>query len=326
MAVPAQIKSVNFRLTPTDVRSDDFLINYDGTTLKSRVAVNRYTSQNPTLDANIETASAKLPAILAIAKAYGVTSLDNLKGEGSLGLKMRLSGTLHSLSGDSMLRGIDGVTVIDFNNLRISGTNLSQEISKVGGFLKPAGQGKAGFTDISKMTGHFTINNGVAQTDDLKAALDLGTIGVTGAADLASQRLDLHVNAVVAQKVSQQVGGTEIGGYMKTVLANGQGELVIPVLVTGTFQSPRVSPDLQVFAQMKLKGLIPTSNNPAGGLAAILGGVLGGKGGEQQGQQPKTQQQPQAQKPAPDPLQQMIDILSDVKKQPDQQQKPKPKQ
>jgi len=317
MPIPAQIKSVTFRLTPTEIRSDDFLVNYDGTSIKSRVAVTRYTSENPMVDANMEAPGAKLPAILSIAEAYGVKALDNLKGEGTLNLKVHLAGSVNSLTGDQMLRGLAGVSIVDFNHLRVSGTNLSQEISKVGGFLKPAGSKQGGVTDISTMTGRLTIKNGVAETNDLKAALDLGTIGIAGTADLVTHQLNLHVNAVVAPKVSQQVGGTSIGGYMKTVLANGQGELVVPVLVTGTFQNPQVSPDVKALAQMKLKGIIPTSDNPAAGLAGIVGDILKGKGGNDQA---KPAEQQKEQKP-PDPLQQMLDILSD-RKQPDAPPKP----
>ncbi|RPJ61149.1 MAG: AsmA family protein [Acidobacteria bacterium] len=318
MAVPARIKSVNFRLSPTDVRSDPFVVNYAETAINGTVAFNRYTSKTPTLDARFETPGAQLPAVLAIAKAFGVRALDNLMGEGTLGLKIRLAGPVNSLNGDQILQGLNGTSIIDFNRLRVKGTNLSQEISKIAGFSKPVGGADRDFTEISTMTGRLTINNGVMQTEDLKAALDLGTVGVTGTADLASRQLNLHVNAVVAQKVSEQVGGTGIGGYMKTVLANDRGELVIPVLVTGTFQNPRVSPDVEVFAQMKLKGLIPDSDNPAAGLAGIVGEVLKRGGGKQQ-EQPETEQKEQ--KPPQNPLEQILEGLSGKKKQPDTQPK-----
>jgi hypothetical protein len=47
---------------------------------------------------------------------------------------------------------------------------------------------------------------------------------------------------------------------MKTALANSQGELVIPALITGTFSKPRCEPDVQQLAQMKLKGPVPLTS------------------------------------------------------------------
>jgi len=315
---PVGIKAVNFTVTPTDIHSDTFNITSGPTTVKSTVALKQYTSKTPNLDAHLEAPKAELPAILAIAKAYGVKSLDGVKGSGLLELDMRLSGPVQSLDGNAIMRALNGESAINFNNLRLSGTNLSQEISKVAGFLKPTGSGQS-FTDISVMTGKIIVKNGIAQTTDLKAGLDVGTIAVTGSADLVEQVLNLHVNAVVAQKVSGQVGGTGIRGFMKTALANNEGELVIPVLITGTFLQPKVTPDVQSFGRMKLKGLLPTSSNPGAGLSGLVGNLLAGKGGTQPGQ---TQAKPEQQKPAPNALQQLLEALSE-KKQQDSQPKPK---
>ena len=67
---------------------------------------------------------------------------------------------------------------------------------------------------------------------------------------------------------------------MNTALANRNGELVIPVLVTGTVNHPIIAPDVQKLAQMKLNNLLPTTGNP-GALTSGLSGLLCGKGGQQ---------------------------------------------
>jgi hypothetical protein len=101
------------------------------------------------------------------------------------------------------------------------------------------------------------------------------------------------VTAVLSQSASQKVGGNSIGGFMQTALANQQGELVIPALVTGTFSNPKFAPDVQQIAQMKVKGLMPNFNNP-GSLTGTLQNLLGGKmpapGPQSQGQQQSPQQ------------------------------------
>ena len=137
------------------------------------------------------------------------------------------------------------------------------------------------------MTGTLNIHNGVAQTNDLKAALDVGNLAATGTMNLVNQGLNLHVTAVLNKGFSQSVGGTGIGGYLNTALANKNGELVLPILITGTMNHPLVAPDIEQLAQMKLKNLVPT----AGGL---LGGLLGGQQqhGQQAGQPAQQQNQP----------------------------------
>jgi len=94
--------------------------------------------------------------------------------------------------------------------------------------------------------------------------------------------LNLKVTAVLSSELSQKAGGTNVGGYAKTVLANSQGELVIPATVTGTFQHPHFAPDVQQLSQMRLKGLIPSFNNPSSAVSGLLGGLLGKQQGAAQ--------------------------------------------
>jgi hypothetical protein len=69
---------------------------------------------------------------------------------------------------------------------------------------------------------------------------------------------------------------------MNTALANKNGELVMPVLVTGSFQSPRIAPDLETIARMKMENLLPTGANPGKLSSGILGSILGGKSQQNQ--------------------------------------------
>src|SRR5262249_15225841 len=86
--------------------------------------------------------------------------------------------------------------------------------------------------------------------------------------------------------------------------ANKNGELVLPVLITGNMNHPVVAPDVQQIAKMKLNNLLPTAGGlvngkgGANGLGGLVGGLLGGQQQQSQpqqkpanGQQPKQQQQ-----------------------------------
>src|SRR5947209_4964308 len=81
--------------------------------------------------------------------------------------------------------------------------------------------------------------------------------------------------------LTKSVGGTNVGGFLQTALANNKGELVVPVKVTGTLQHPSFTPDAQSLAKMKLNNLLPTTGDPTKGIVgALFGGGKPGSGGD----------------------------------------------
>ncbi|HET7205071.1 MAG TPA: AsmA family protein [Terriglobales bacterium] len=320
IAQPVQVPSLNLKLTPTQIQSAPFNAISGGTTLNAQFALQQYLSNSPMINATLKAPNAALPAILSMAKAYGVSGLEKVSGNGTINLDMHAAGPLKSISSDSIIRAINGNMALNVANLRYTGVDLAHELGAIAGFLKP-GQAAKGFTDISPLTGNILVKNGVAQTNNLQAKLDIGSIAAAGIADLASQALNMHLTAVLSKGFSQSVGGTGIGGFMKTALANNQGELAIPVLVSGTFQNPKFAPDLQQMTQMKLKGLVPNSNNPAGAVSGLLGGLLGKQGATPAPGQPQQQSQP-GQNPQQNAVQQIIGIFGGKKKQQPQQNPP----
>ena len=247
-----------------------------------------------------------------MAKAYGVGGLEKITGAGTLNLDLHAAGPLHAIRSDQIMRALNGNMAVNFNNVHYAGTDITHQLESIGGFLKP-GQRDQGFTKILKMTGDVLVRNGVAQTNNLQAVLDIANVGATGSANLITQVLNLDVTAVFSKPISQQVGGTSIGGYMNTALANNQGELVIPAVVTGTFQNPRFAPDMQKIAQMKMKGLLPSSDNPLGGASGILENLLGQKNPNPNKAQPSAPEQ--------NPVDQILGLFG--KKKPDQKTPPK---
>ena len=195
-------------------------------------------------------------------------------------------------SGD-VAQTLNGTVAMTLANGKIVKLDLPGELAKIGKF---GGVAPKGYTAVSQMSGTYNIHQGVAQTNDTKAALDIGTMAAEGTINLVSQALNMHVTAVLNKGFSQSVGGTGVGGYLNTALANKNGELVLPVLITGSMDHPMVAPDVQQIAKMKLNNLLPTAGgllNGKGGNLGALGGLLGG--GQQQpakpGQQPQKQQQ-----------------------------------
>jgi len=205
------------------------------------------------------------------------------------------------------MRALNGTVNLNFANVRYAGVDLNHQIAQLGGFLGK-GQTSAkdqGYTNIHKVTGNIVVKNGIAQTSNLQALLDIANVGGVGTANLATQALNMSITAVLTKAASQQVGGSQVGGYMNTALSNSQGEIVIPANVTGTFDHPVFTPDVQKIAQMKLKGLMPSADNPLGGGAGVLGGLMG-----QKSTTTGTKGQPQQQ----DPASQLMGIFGKKKK------------
>ena len=195
---------------------------------------------------------------------------------------------------DQMARSLNGRLDLNLVKGKLAGIDILHEVAQVAKFIGSAGQQMQtdrGFTDLVQLTGNFDVRNGLAQTNNLKADIDGGTLAAIGAVNLADQSLNMHVTAVLSKALSDTVGGTQVGGFMNTALANNKGELVIPIIVSGTFQHPSFAPDLQQIAQMKLRNIIPTTANPGAAAGGILGTILGQKGQQQTGQQGQQQGQ-----------------------------------
>lgn len=231
--------------------------------------------------------NAKLTKVDANQLLSSVSSVKNTL-YGTLGATTNISFATPP-SGD-VVQTLNGTMAINLANGKLMKLDLAGELSKIGKF---GGVTPKGYTAISQMSGTFNVRNGVAQTNDMKAVLDIGNMTATGTINLVSQALNMHVTAVLNKSFSQSVGGTGVGGYLQTALANKNGELVLPVIITGNMNHPLVAPDLEQIAKMRVNNLgslmggilggqqqsgksasQPKQNNPLGG---VLNGILGGK-------------------------------------------------
>lgn len=222
-----------------------------------------------------------------------------------------------------VVKSLNGTLDLNLQNGRLVGIDLLNQLASIGKFLNVT-KASEPFTNIAKLTGNFNVRNGVAHTDNLTAAIDGGTLGAKGDVDLANQTINMAATAVLSQQMAQQVGGTGIGGYLSTALANSKGELVMPVLISGSLKSPQVVPDTKALAQMKLNNVMPTLTNPS-----TLTGIVGALTGKQQNSASQPQQQNQPAQQKQDAVQGILDALAGKKPQqqkPAQQQQQQPQQ
>jgi uncharacterized protein involved in outer membrane biogenesis len=194
----------------------------------------------------------------------------------------------------SILPTLSGKVTLNLKNGKIANVDLLHELGTIAKFTQ-GGSTVQPSTNVTQLGGDFNITSGVARTDNLKAVLDEGSLAAKGTIDLAHETLNMRLTAVLAKTFSQSVGGNQIGGFLNTALANNNGELVIPVIVTGSLQRPMFTPDVEAMAQMKLKNLVPNLNNPSDLTNGLLGNILRGKPAAPNGQPGQNQQQTQPQ-------------------------------
>jgi AsmA protein len=241
--------------------------------------------------ANVKLAGVDAAQALAATTAVRVLS-GKLSGDADLELAPQ--------PGENPARGLNGVVRVLLTEGKISGIHLLDQLAQVAKFVGDTQTRSKTYTAISKLTGTMRIQAGVARTDDLQMDFDGGTLTATGTTDLADQKLDLSVAALLSKDVSQRVGGNKVGGYMTTVMASPQGELMIPAKVTGTFSQPRFLPDPARLAKMRFGSV--------GKAAATAQGIL------DQFTKPKSGQEGEKAAPA-DKAKPFTDLLNSLKKQ-----------
>jgi uncharacterized protein involved in outer membrane biogenesis len=264
-------------------------------------------SAPPLADLKLNTQNASLAELVKLAEASGISLSPGMQPSGQLSADLSARGPLsgpavagvlrvnqlkvsgvqaNSLQinlnlappGAELVRTLTGRVTVNLNDGKLTGVDMAQKLGEIGKFTG-ANQVGNGATHVSSLTGDFDLRNGVATTDDLKALTDAGTMAATGTISLVDQSLNLRATAVLSKSSSQQVGGSGIGGLMTTAMENENGEIVVPVLVTGTIPSPKVSPDLNQMAKMRMTNLLPSFSNPGQLAQGAMGKLGGGAGG-----------------------------------------------
>jgi AsmA protein len=265
------------------------------------------TSTPALADLKLNTQNASIAELVKLAEAGGVSLSPGMQPSGRLSADLMargplsgpaVSGTLRATQlkvsgvlanalqinlnmappGAELVRTLTGRISVSLNDGKLTGVDMAQQLGAIGKFTGASKIGD-GATHVSSLTGDFDLKNGVASTNNLKALTDAGTIAATGTASLVNQGLDLKATAVLSKTSSQQVGGAGIGGMMTTAMANRNGEIVVPVLVTGTIPNPKVSPDVSAMAKMRISGLLPSFGNPGQLTQGVMANLGGGAGG-----------------------------------------------
>jgi len=132
-----------------------------------------------------------------------------------------------------------------FNDGAIKGIDLAGMVRNVQAALGLAEKSdQKSKTDFAELKAPFTITNGVLNTPQTSLKSPLLRVIAKGTADLVKETLDFRVEPKVVGTIKGQGDEKQRSGIM------------VPVLVTGNFSSPKFRPDLKSVAKQQLQEVL----------------------------------------------------------------------
>ncbi len=198
---------------------------------------------------------------VAVKVSTKVNAIDAVKLLGSTtGLKQILSGKLSADGGfqfhlnpnEPLAKSLSGNLKFELLDGRLNGLNLMNEFARIGRFLGFAVKDNT-FTDFLKLAATMKIENGLATSDNIRLEFGGGSLGAAGTLNLLDEKMNMKLMTTLDKDISKNAGGTQIGGFLSTALANEKGELLFPLLATGLLSKPHLAPDAERIAKMKLQ-------------------------------------------------------------------------
>ena len=154
----------------------------------------------------------------------------NMKGDDAKGIKKTLNGNGDLLFKEGAIKGIDLAGMV-------------RNVKATFGLAEKGGEKPR--TDFSELSAPFTIKHGIVSTANTTLISPLIRVLAAGKADLVSESLDFRVEPKFVATLKGQGDTKERTGLM------------VPVLVTGTFSSPKFRPDLEGMFKQEIEKRLP---------------------------------------------------------------------
>jgi len=163
---------------------------------------------------------------------------DILKGTVKAGVALSMSGD----DADKIMKTLNGKGEFSVQNGAVKGIDLVAMVRNTDGAYGFAGQSsKKPKTGFSELYAPFIITNGLFKTTDTRMVSTLIRVAVSGKAYLPGETLKFRIEPVVVTTSKTEKK------KMK------RSEVKVPVLVSGTFSSPKLRPDLKAIAKDRLE-------------------------------------------------------------------------
>ncbi len=180
-----------------------------------------------------------------------VLKKDLLEGTANADASIQMEGVDPEL----IKKTLDGKGQFVFTDGAIKGIDLAGMARNAKAALGLAKEGEQKpKTDFSELNAPFTITKGLANTTGTTMNSPLLRVLATGKANLVDESLDFRVETKVVGSLKGQGDTKEREG------------ITVPILVTGTFNSPKFAPDMKGIAEKAIQDrlLAPKGCNPGG--------------------------------------------------------------
>lgn len=163
---------------------------------------------------------------------------DILKGTLKAGVALSMSGE----DAENIMKTLNGKGEFSVKNGAVKGVDLVAMVRNTDGAYGFAGKGNnKPETGFSELYAPFTITDGLFKTTDTHMLSTLIRVAVSGKANLPDETLKFRIEPVVVTTSKAD----------KTKMK--RSEVKVPVLVSGTFSSPKFRPDLKAVAKDNLE-------------------------------------------------------------------------
>lgn len=210
---------------------------------------------------------ADLQSISAFPLLEAAAGFDRLSGTGRLNIDLLTSGNSQA----DLMNNLGGTGGFAFADGAIRGVNLAQAIRGIESALTnrrlPDGFGEQEETDFSALEGTFRVANGIVTNNDLIMLSPLVRVDGTGTVGIGPQILDYRLRPRAVASIEGQGGSRDLRG------------VVVPIIINGSFNNPRVGIDWDVVGRALLQGAIQGAvrgESPEDAIRNALG--LGGSG------------------------------------------------
>lgn len=208
-----------------------------------------------------------------------LAGLDSLGGLGAISLDFDTRGATVA----DMVAGLSGTLGADLADGRIKGLNVGQLVRSRDNIIAALADGSLAValspeaeTDFTSFDAEIRFDKGVGQVNALSFRNPLVLFDGSGRIDLPGQTLDLSINPKV----------DEAGGGQGTKMLGVDG-IPIPIRLSGSWFSPKVTPDTRLLQQQLQQSALDevrsrASDELGGEAGAILDRVLGQGDGREQ--------------------------------------------
>ncbi len=206
----------------------------------------------PSLDIDMKMSGVQLKPFLV-----DTSQIDWIEGTGAMNVDVAGAGA----SMKRIMKSLNGSAAINFTDGALVGYNLAAIVRNITSLGSANDEQQK--TDFAELGGTFAISNGIATNNDFHLFGPLVRLTGSGTIDIGEQMLNYRAVPKAVASLKGQGGGGDLKG------------IAFPLLITGPWEDPSITPDLAGGALESVEGLLADPEGAASFLKDIGGGDAG---------------------------------------------------